>query len=334
MSLNHGEFVCILGPSGCGKTTILQIIGGFVKQDSGSVSLDGQTIDQLPPNKRTLNTVFQNYALFPHMTIYENISFGLRMEKKSSDMINAKTSEVADIFGLTDILNKLPNQLSGGQQQRAALARAVVKNPKILLLDEPLSALDYKIRQQMQFYLKNIQRKLGITFIFVTHDQEEALSIADRVIVMNNGNIEQIGTPKEIYESPTNLFVANFVGEMNVFEGKITSVTKKSVDIFMEDLVNIEIQYSNLYKVGEQLHVLVRPEDMRIINQPTAGKLAGKITEMHYKGATLDSVIELINGKTIKISEFFDEAHQNLDHKIGEEVFVEWVKGWEVILKQ
>ena len=219
LNIRKNEFLTLLGPSGCGKTTTLKIIAGFETADSGKVIFDGNNISNLPPYKRQLNTVFQKYALFPHMNIYENIAFGLRIKKLPKDEIDRKVKEMLKLVALEGYENRKIDSLSGGQQQRIAIARALVNEPKVLLLDEPLGALDLKLRQEMQIELKRMQQKLGITFIFVTHDQEEALSMSDTIIVMNKGKIQQMGTPEDIYNEPKNSFVAKFIGESNIFDG-------------------------------------------------------------------------------------------------------------------
>lgn len=221
LTIQNGEFLTILGPSGCGKTTVLRLIAGLEDVDEGKIILDGQDITDIPAEQRFVNTVFQSYALFPHMTVFENVAFGLRMQKTPADEIQKRVDQALRMVQLEDFAQRRPNQLSGGQQQRVAIARAVVNRPKVLLLDESLSALDYKLRKQMQNELKALQRKLGITFIFVTHDQEEALAMSDRIIVMREGKIEQDGSPREIYEEPKNLFVAQFIGEINIFDAKV-----------------------------------------------------------------------------------------------------------------
>jgi spermidine/putrescine transport system ATP-binding protein len=221
LEMARGEFFCLLGPSGCGKTTTLNLIGGFIPLTSGELRIEGRTVNDLPPHQRNVNTVFQNYALFPHMTVAANIAFGLRMEHLSSAEITGRTGEYLDLVGLGGFGNRLPSQLSGGQQQRVALARALAKRPAVLLLDEPLGALDLKLRKQMQTELARIHRQVGTTFVFVTHDQEEALSMATRIAIMSGGKVIQLGTPREVYDHPVNRFVADFVGETNFLDGVI-----------------------------------------------------------------------------------------------------------------
>ena len=336
LTINHGEFITLLGPSGCGKTTILRLIAGLEVADRGDIVLDGESITDTPAENRHINTVFQSYALFPHMTVFENVAFGLRMQKTPADEITSRVTEALEMVQLNDFAQRRPHQLSGGQQQRVAIARAVVNRPKVLLLDESLSALDYKLRKQMQNELKALQRKLGITFIFVTHDQEEALTMSDRIVVMREGQIEQDGTPREIYEEPRNLFVARFIGEINVFSAEVlhaldnqrvrASVEGRECDI----LVPFAVQ------PGERLNVLLRPEDLRVeeINDDNSvDGLIGYVRERNYKGMTLESTVELENGKLVTVSEFFNEDDPDFDHSLNQKMAVNWVESWEVVLK-
>jgi spermidine/putrescine transport system ATP-binding protein len=336
-SVNNGEFVAILGPSGCGKTTILRLIGGFEKPDSGSIFINNLEVNNISPSNRKVNTVFQSYALFPHMNVFDNIAFGLVVEGKSKDYIKNEVSQIAKKVGLEKFLLRTPDQLSGGQKQRVAIARAIIKKPHILLLDEPLSALDKKLRQKMQVELKKLQKNLGITFIFVTHDQEEALSVADKVIVMSDGKIEQIGTPRDVYETPSNLFVAQFVGEINVFDAEITKVSNNKITLYVENEITYTTKSNENYKIGDKVKLLFRPEDLRTETIKDSKTLKnvfiGKIEDTTYKGATLDSSIILKSGKKIKASEFFDEDDADFDYKFGENITVHWIDGWEVILK-
>ncbi|MEW9823665.1 MAG: spermidine/putrescine ABC transporter ATP-binding protein PotA [Candidatus Symbiodolus clandestinus] len=335
LQVNNGEFLTILGPSGCGKTTVLRLIAGLTLADQGIIRLAGHNITQLPAEQRPINTVFQSYALFPHMSIFDNVAFGLRMQKTAAAELQARVIQALQMMHVDDLAQRYPQQLSGGQQQRVAIARALVNRPKVLLLDESLSALDQKLRKTMQNELKAWQRELGITFILVTHDQEEALAIADRLIVMRDGNIEQQGTPREIYEEPCNLFVAQFIGESNLFEAQ----TLYRID---EERIRANVQgyectllFRHPVQPQQPLKVLLRPEDLRITeihdNQQQIG-LVGYVRERNYKGMTLDSIIELENGQRVMVSEFFNEDDPNVDHSLNQKVAVTWVESWEVVL--
>nr|WP_086938645.1 spermidine/putrescine ABC transporter ATP-binding protein PotA [Thaumasiovibrio occultus] len=335
LQVNHGEFVTILGPSGCGKTTILRLIGGFETADAGQILIDGQDVTAMPAEERPVNTVFQSYALFPHMSVFENVAFGLKMQKVPAAEIETRVQAALDMVQLGKFASRRPHQLSGGQQQRVAIARAVVNKPKVLLLDESLSALDYKLRKQMQIELKQLQRKLGITFIFVTHDQEEALSMSDRIIVMRQGNVEQDGSPKEIYESPENLFVARFIGEINVFDAQI--LEKLDGNRVLADVQGFKTNLltDGTFVIGEKAKVLLRPEDLRLVEVDGNGNaegLIGYVKERTYKGMTLDSIVELETGQQVMISEFFNEDDPDVDHSLNQKVAITWVESWEVVL--
>ncbi|MDO3381152.1 spermidine/putrescine ABC transporter ATP-binding protein PotA [Gilvimarinus algae] len=335
MTIYDGEFFTLLGPSGCGKTTILNMIAGLETSDTGSILLDGQDITGIPAEQRPVNTVFQSYALFPHMTVFDNVAFGLRMAKVAKAEIPARVREALEMVKLNHLADRKPAQLSGGQQQRVAIARAVVNRPKLLLLDESLSALDYKLRQQMQIELKRLQRQLGITFIYVTHDQEEALSMSDRVVVMNNGRVQQLGSPREIYENPANLFVARFIGEINQLRGEVVSVeSDHTYEVKVEGL-QWQLQANHNFTPGTKVHVLLRPEDLRITYIDEDHKdqfLTGTVVERSYKGSTLDSLIRLESGIELTTSEFFNEDDPSFDYRPNQKVAVNWVPGWEVVL--
>lgn len=337
LTIYNGEFLTLLGPSGCGKTTMLRIIAGFETTDSGDIVLKGKRINDVPPNNREVHTVFQNYALFPHMTVFNNVAFGLKMHKVQKEEIKTRVEEVLKSVRLETYADRKPHQLSGGQQQRVALARALVNKPKVLLLDEPLSALDASLRGNMQKELKMLQQSFGITFVMVTHDREEALSLSDRIVVMNEGIIEQIGTPKNLYEEPESLFVAGFVGEVNILKGEVRSSDKEAgcIDAKVEGRL-CRIKTKKHMEAGEKFNLILRPEDMRVEKlsefPDTEGLMIGNIELKTYKGATLDTIIRIQNGKRIKASEFFEEEYEDFDYKINERVSVGWVSGWEVIL--
>ena len=336
LDIFNGEFLTLLGPSGCGKTTILRLIAGFEYPDGGEILLNGRPLSHVPPEQRPINTVFQNYALFPHMSVFDNVAFGLKMKRLSKDEIHRRVMEVLTMVRLQDYATRRPNQLSGGQQQRVALARAAVNEPALLLLDESLSALDFKLRKQMQMELKALQRRLGITFVFVTHDQEEALSMSDRVVVMREGHIEQIGTPRQIYEQPRTLYVANFVGDSNILEGRIIRrQDERYVDAEVEGLPCTLLVKQPLPD-GSPIKVLLRPEDLRVYELHEPHQLEfwfdGQVIERNYKGMTLESVIRLPNGKQIIASEFFDENDPDFDYTPGEKVRVGWVRNWERVM--
>jgi spermidine/putrescine transport system ATP-binding protein len=335
LDILDGEFITLLGPSGCGKTTLLRLMAGFEHPDGGTITLSGQDLTHTPPEHRPLNTVFQNYALFPHMSVFDNVAYGLKMEKCPKEEIRERVQEALAMVQLQDFARRKPHQLSGGQQQRVAIARAVVKRPRMLLLDEPLSALDYKLRRTMQVELKRLQRELGITFVFVTHDQEEALSMSDRVAVLKDGEIQQLGTPREVYERPANLFTARFVGETNLFPGLVEKTNGDdtvTVDVF--GLKRTFAKPDFPLRDGQSLHVLLRPEDIRVLSPEASDGVSGKVVERNYKGSTLDSVIHLDDGTEVLASEFFDEDDPAFDYRLGEPVRVSWVDGWEWLLPE
>ncbi len=335
-TLHENKFITILGPSGSGKTTIIKLIAGFESVDSGEIILNGVKVNSLPANKREVNTVFQNYSLFPHMTVYENIAFGLRMKNKSHDYIDKAVNEALKMIKMEKFAARKPGQLSGGQQQRVAVARAVVNKPLILLLDEPLSALDEKLRKQMQVELKAMQKDLGITFILVTHDQDEALSISDTVIVINNGKIEQIGSPKEIYETPVNSFVASFVGELNILDAKIETLDKDLLTVIVEGSYTYKIQNKNNFVSKDKIKLLLRPENLRLTqveDGSISNNLKGKIIEIRYRGALLDYIIILDNGKKVIVTVLQNKEGKVYKYQIGMEAFIEWTAGCEVLTK-
>ena len=339
LDIYDGEFLTLLGPSGCGKTTLLRLIGGFELPNAGSLQLEGVDIAGLPAEKRPINTVFQQYALFPHMNVYDNITYGLKLKGVPKTEIDQRVREALAMVQLDHTINRRPQDLSGGQQQRIAIARAVVNRPKMLLLDEPLSALDAKLREQMQSELKRLQRELGITFVFVTHDQQEALSMSDRIAVMKNGVFQQIDTPIGIYESPANLFTASFIGETNLFKGKVLEVNPATIKVEVVEQNDGFHPIRELprpkfdVQVGQNVNLLLRPEDIRVYYTHEGHEgLIGNVADSAYKGSTLDSVIRLKNGNIVRTSEYFNEDDPNFNYKLGQEVRIDWVDGWEWIL--
>lgn len=288
LDIYENEFVTLLGPSGCGKTTTLRIIAGFEEPESGTVLFDGMNMEGVPPYKRELNTVFQKYALFPHMDVYDNVAFGLHIKKMPDEIIDHKVRRMLELVGLKGFEERNISQLSGGQQQRVAIARALVNEPKVLLLDEPLGALDLKLRKTMQIELKKIQQQVGITFVYVTHDQEEALTMSDKIVVMNEGMIQQIGSPIDIYNEPENRFVANFIGESNIVEGH-----------FIKDyLVEWHGQQFGCvdkgFEEGQEVDIVLRPEDLDIV-EPGRGKIAGEVVSVIFKGVHYEIMVRTEN---------------------------------------
>ena len=283
--INDSEFLTLLGPSGCGKTTTLRIIGGFTTPTSGDVTFDGVRINDVPPHKRQINTVFQKYALFPHLDVFENIAFGLRIAKVPAEEIEERVTEMLGVVSLKGFEHRKITQLSGGQQQRVAIARALVNRPKVLLLDEPLGALDLRLRKDMQNELKRIQQQMGITFIYVTHDQEEALTMSDTVVVMDKGRIQQIGTPEDIYNEPKNAFVADFIGESNILNG--TMVRDNVVKMYGKEFPCVDGGFAP----NEPVDVVIRPEDIDIV-PVEQGQLVGTVTNVTFKGMQYDIIVD------------------------------------------
>ena len=285
LDIYENEFVTLLGPSGCGKTTLLRILGGFLQPSEGKVLFDGEDIVSVPPYKREINTVFQKYALFPHMDVYDNIAFGLTLKKEPKDVIEQKVMRMLRLVSLEDYAHRNVTELSGGQQQRIAIARALVNEPSVLLLDEPLGALDLKLRKEMQQELKYIQQEVGITFIFVTHDQEEALTMSDTIVVMNKGKIQQIGTPQDIYNEPKNAFVADFIGESNILDGVM-------LDDYLVKFFGRKFQCVDKgFEKNEPVDVVIRPEDIDIV-PPEEGHLCGTVTSVTFKGVHYDTIVD------------------------------------------
>ncbi len=284
LDIKDKEFLTILGPSGCGKTTTLRIIGGFLQPKQGDIMFDGENINSLPPHKRNVNTVFQKYSLFPHLNVFENIAFGMRIKKMPKDEIKKRVKEMLSIVDLKGYEKRSVAKLSGGQQQRVAIARALVCDPKVLLLDEPLGALDLKLRKNMQWELKQIQQKTNTTFVYVTHDQEEALTMSDTIVVMNNGVIEQIGTPTDVYNEPVNAFVADFIGDANILNGIMIDDCR--VKIFGEELECVDKGFGQ----NTPVDIVIRPEDIEIV-KPEQAKLVGEVTEVVFKGVHYEMTV-------------------------------------------
>ena len=319
MEIYEGEFLTLLGPSGCGKTTTLRMIAGFEDATSGIIKVQGERVENKEPYQRDVNTVFQNYALFPHMTVFDNVAYGLTIKKVPKDEIRQRVAEMLELVQLTDYERRTPDELSGGQKQRVAIARALINRPKVLLLDEPLGALDLKLRKQMQIELKRLQKKLGITFVYVTHDQEEALTMSDRIAVMNAGVIEQLGTPMEIYDHPLTRFVAGFIGESNIFDGTVTAVEG--------DLLRVDTPAGKLltrgsgFAVGEEMHVSIRPEYLEAGERSADGfDLPARIKDFTYMGTVVKTALDMADGTELKLSRFEQDANA---HE-GDKVYLSW----------
>lgn len=295
LDIYENEFVTLLGPSGCGKTTLLRILGGFLEPSEGHVIFEGEDIAKLPPYKRELNTVFQKYALFPHMNVYDNIAFGLKIKKMSKDVIEQKVMKMLKLIGLEGYEKKNVTLLSGGQQQRVAIARALVNEPNVLLLDEPLGALDLKLRKEMQYELKRIQQEVGITFIFVTHDQEEALTMSDKIVIMKDGEIQQVGSPEDIYNEPVNRYVASFIGESNIIPGRMLEDKKVRFDDITFDCVDVG------FKENEKVDVVIRPEDIDIVEVEN-GKMTGTVESVLFKGVHYEVMVETVPGTHVTVN--------------------------------
>jgi spermidine/putrescine transport system ATP-binding protein len=285
LNITKNEFLTMLGPSGCGKTTTLRVIGGFEHPSKGEIIFDGMSINDLPPYKRKVNTVFQKYALFPHMNVYENIAFGLKIKKMSRNDIHKKVGAILELVALSGYEKRSVNSLSGGQQQRVAIARALVNEPEVLLLDEPLGALDLQLRKEMQLELKTMQKRLGITFVYVTHDQEEALTMSDTVVVMNQGQIQQIGTPETVYNEPVNSFVAGFIGESNIVNGIM-------LEDFQVNFAGENVRCSDKgFSHNEIVDVVIRPEDLKIVEE-SEGILTGTVKSAIFKGVHYEMIVQ------------------------------------------
>jgi spermidine/putrescine transport system ATP-binding protein len=330
LDVQDGEFFSLLGPSGCGKTTTLRMIGGFEEPTSGLIELQGQDVTWLPPYKRNVNTVFQNYALFPHLTIFENVAFGLRRKKVKGSEVKTRVTDMLKLVELPGFERRKPNQISGGQAQRVALARALINRPAVLLLDEPLGALDLKLRKQMQVELKRIQQEVGITFIYVTHDQEEAMTMSDRIAVMNRGKYEQLGDPESLYERPTTRFVAGFLGVSNLLPGTITGGADSYAVVRLDDDTNVRVPKA-LTNGAASVDVGVRPEKIRLLAEGATAPdgatnlLNGVVTDASYVGVSTQYIIETRAGKRLTVYEQNVErtSHSSL-HRTGDDVRLAW----------
>jgi spermidine/putrescine transport system ATP-binding protein len=331
LDIRKGEFLTLLGPSGCGKTTTLRMIAGFEQPSSGAIWLEGQPVENKAPFERDLNTVFQNYALFPHMNVYDNVAFGLKMKKVDKGEIKERVTSALKLVQLEEYVHRNPGQLSGGQKQRVAIARAIVNRPKVLLLDEPLGALDQKLRKQMQFELKHLQVKLGITFIYVTHDQEEALTMSDRIVVMNKGKIEQVGTPAEVYEKPRTKFVADFIGETNIFDGRVAKILEEGkCEVEFNDM-KLVVNSSGL-NAGDDISIAIRPEQIKINKGSSleGNCLTASVKEFFYVGSILKNIFILENGKEVMAVQ---QPVGNTRLAVGEKVQLSWDANQAVVLK-
>ena len=307
LDIREGEFLTLLGPSGCGKTTTLRMIAGFESATSGAIELNGKDVANLKPNERDVNTVFQNYALFPHMNVEKNIAFGLVEKKVPKEEIKERVAEMIRLVQLDGLEKRMPSQMSGGQRQRVAIARALINKPKVLLLDEPLGALDLKLRKQMQIELKHLQKKLGLTFVYVTHDQEEALTMSDRIAVMHDGILEQVGTPDEVYNHPKTKFVASFVGESNILESYVERVEEDKLYIALES--GHAVLYEKGFKEEEMIYICIRPENLKISTEPVAQfSIRGVITEHIFAGSVIRTVVELVNGQRLRVASHPEQA--------------------------
>lgn len=328
LSIRDNEFFTLLGPSGCGKTTLLRMIAGFEDVSEGSIHLYGQEIEKLPPNQRPVNTVFQSYALFPHLDVLDNVAFGVEMKGASQSQARDKARQMLELVQLADFAARKPSQLSGGQQQRVALARALAPQPKVLLLDEPLSALDLKLRKTMQLELKHLQRETGITFIFVTHDQEEALTMSDRIAVMSSGELQQLGTPREIYETPRNVFVADFIGETNLLDVRVDDIVDGLAICDLGGGHKLACNDIQGIGKGSRAHLSLRPERIFISDSPTESEsLQGKVLENIFVGTDISTIVELADGPNFTVRTSNSERGNKGIFEAGSPVFINMEQG-------
>jgi spermidine/putrescine transport system ATP-binding protein len=331
LDIYEGEFLTMLGPSGCGKTTLLRMIGGFEEASGGQILIEGENVEDKEPFERNVNTVFQSYALFPHLNIFNNIAYGLKMKKVPKAEIKVRVQAMLELVQLNGYDKRYPSQLSGGQKQRVAIARALINNPKVLLLDEPLGALDLKLRKEMQLELKNLQKKLGITFIYVTHDQEEALTMSDRIAIMNQGYLDQLDTPEGIYEKPKTKFVADFIGESNIFDATVKSITKDTIGLSLEVGEALgKAEPDMAFAKDEMVYACVRPEKLKFSKEAIEGfGIQGVVKEQIYVGNIIKSNIIIGNGQKLKL------ARMDMDEipRVGEVVNIHWDLEDVVIMK-
>ncbi len=334
LEIREKEFFALLGPSGCGKTTLLRMLAGLEVESAGQILIDGQDMTGVPPNRRPVNMVFQSYAVFPHMTVFDNVAYGLRVVDVPRQDIEPRVREALSMVQLEDYAERKPDQLSGGQRQRVALARALVKRPRVLLLDEPLSALDAKLREAMQLELVRLQHSVGITFVIVTHDQDEALSMADRIAVMDRGQVRQVAPPQELYEFPNSRFVADFIGKMNLFAGKVVAERQESLEVEVAGLGRLEVPLAghnsltrpNSLTKGEEIGVAVRPEKVRLSHQPPAGglKSRGRVAQVAYYGDMSHVFLALDSGPTISANVQNEVRAERPRLSVGEELWCFW----------
>ena len=331
LRVEHGEFVALLGPSGCGKTTTLQMLAGFVEATLGDIRIDGKPMRGIPPHKRNIGVVFQSYALFPHLTVLDNVGFGLKMRNVERDEIAKRVRRALDLVQLVSLDQRYPRELSGGQQQRVALARALVIEPSVLLLDEPLSNLDANLREQMRFEIREIQKRIGITTVFVTHDQNEAMAAADRLVVMSKGEIRQVGSAREIYERPRDLFVAGFIGQANLLRGTVTAVRDSEADLALATGSSVTARHDGRAKVGESRTLSLRPEDLRFAPEqdPGMNNVTGTVARVNYLGAWINAGVRV--GETTLVVSIPRGERAAVE---GERVFVRWPKSAGIMLPE